>query len=262
MKTSKWIPAALIISLFAASAWAAPYVVLKDGRRMEGTAIRALPNGDINLTTQMGIQTIPAAQVAQAVADKPAEFAQAEAAVKAKRYDEAVKLLNTVITRYRHLNWEVEGVRLLAQAQYEGGDSAAAVQSYDKLFQLDPNEKTVGTTVWNQRRAMLSAGQYQALIRQLDAVAASGSRADAARAQTMRGDILLAQNNLDGAVLDYLRTAVMFTDVRDADVMGEATFKAAQTLEQLRHPHAKEMYRKVVSDYGQSSYAAQARQKL
>ncbi|HRT06489.1 MAG TPA: hypothetical protein P5204_12400, partial [Kiritimatiellia bacterium] len=84
----------------------------------------------------------------------------------------------------------------------------------------------------------------------------------AARAQTMRGDIELEQNHVELAALDYLRTAILFTDVKDAAILGEATFKAAAALEQLRDPRAKDMYKKVVTEYGSSPYAAQARGKI
>ena len=58
----------------AGSAFAAPHVVLPDGRRVEGSAIRALANGDINLTTPSGIRTFARGSYARAVAEKPAEF--------------------------------------------------------------------------------------------------------------------------------------------------------------------------------------------
>jgi len=45
-------------------------------------------------------------------------------------------------------------------------------------------------------------------------------------------------------------------------IMGEATYKAAAALEQLRDPRAKDMYKKVVNEYGSSPYAAQARGKM
>ena len=78
----------------------------------------------------------------------------------------------------------------------------------------------------------------------------------------MRGDVQLDQNNVELAALDYLRTAILFADVKDAAILGEATYKAAAALEQLRDPRAKDMYKKVVSDYGASPYAAQARGKI
>ena len=58
------------------------------------------------------------------------------------------------------------------------------------------------------------------------------------------------------------RLTILFADVRDPAILGEATFKAAAALEQLRDPRAKDMYKKVVADYGSSPYAAQARGKI
>ena len=54
MKISKLILIALGVSLVAGHAWAAPYVILKDGTRVDGTQIRALPNGNINLQVGAG----------------------------------------------------------------------------------------------------------------------------------------------------------------------------------------------------------------
>ena len=156
--------------------------------------------------------------------------------------------------------WDAGGVR--GRARLGKCEAGGVVKGYDQLFELSPGEKQNADSAWGMRTAMLKAKQYPALLRQLDAVAASGSRTDAARAQTMRGDIQLDQNNVELAALDYLRTAILFADVRDPMIMGEATYKAAAALEQLRDPRAKDMYKKVVNEYGSSPYAAQARGKM
>ncbi len=262
MKTMTRFWIGLTAALLAHAALAAPYVVLLDGRRVEGSAIRALSNGDINLTTSAGVRTFPRGSYARAVADKPAEYDRAVAAIQAKKFDDAIKLLEGVVTGYRHLGWDVEALKLLPQALLGKGSPEDAVKAYEKLFQTAPNEKQNADVAWGMRRAMLAAKQYPALIRQLDAVAAAGNRPDAARAQTMRGDIQVAQNNIDQAALDYLRTAVLFQDVKDAEIQGEAHFKAAQVLETLRDPRAREMYQRLVATYPSSPYAAQARGKL
>ena len=262
MKTTKLIGIALAIAAAAGMAGAAPYVELPNGSRVTGSAIRALANGDVNLTMDMGMRTFPKGSYVKAVADKPAEYDQAAAAIKAQKFDAAVPLLEGIVAKYRYLGWDVEASKLLAQALLGKGDAEGAVKAYEQLFLLAPAEKQNADAAWGMRRAMLKAKQYPALIRQLDAVAAAGVRAEAARAQTMRGDIQLDQNNVELAALDYLRTAILFADVKDAAILGEATYKAAAALEQLRDPRAKDMYKKVVSDYGASPYAAQARGKI
>jgi outer membrane protein assembly factor BamD (BamD/ComL family) len=262
MKTTKIILISLAAAVAAGTAWAAPFVVMPNGEKVPGTAIRALANGDINLTTDMGVRTFPKGSYAKAVADKPAEYDQAVAALSAKKYEDAAQLLAGIVVSHRNLEWDVQASKLLPQAMLGKGDAEGAVQAYEKLFLLAPAEKQNPDLAWGMRRAMLSAKQYAALIRQLDAVAAAGNRPEAARAQTMRGDIQLAQNNVELAALDYLRTAILFQDVRDPVLQGEACFKAAAALEQLRDPRAKDLYKKVVADYGASPYAAQAQGKM
>lgn len=262
MKTTKLILTGWVAAALAGGAWAAPYVVLPNGSRVTGSAIRALSNGDVNLTTDVGVRTFPKGSYAKAVADKPAEFDQAVAALNAKKYDDAIKLFSGIMVNLRGLDWDVAAARELPKAMLGKGDAEGAVQAYEKLFLLSPAEKQNADVAWAHRRAMLQAKQYPVLLRQLDAVAAAGNRADAARAQTMRGDIQLAQNNLEQAAMDYLRTAILFQDVNDPVIQGEAHFKAAAALEQMREPRAKDLYRKVVEQYGTSPYAAQAKGKI
>ena len=260
-QTLAWI--GLAAALAVGEAFAAPYVVQKNGKRMEGIAIRALQNGDINLTTLKGIQTFPKGSYVQAVADKPAEFDRAVAALRAGKHDDAIKLLGKIITDYRLLNWDIEASKLLPQALLAKGDAEGAVAAYNKLFALAPDlKKTNADAAWGMRQAMLAAKQYPALVRELDAVAAAGSRPDAARAQIMRGDIQLAQNNLEQAAMDFLRTAILFLDVKDPAIQGEAHLKAAQALESLRDPRAKDLYRRLVEKFPSAPQAAQARAKL
>ena len=261
MKTTNTILIGLAAALAAGAVWAAPYVVLPDGRKVEGTAIRALANGDVNLTQAGAVRTFPKGSYVRAVADKPPEYDQAVAALNAKKYDEAIKLFSGIMTSLRGLEWDVLAAKELPKALLGKGDAEGAVQAYDRLFLLAPAEKQNADTAWGMRRAMLQAKQYATLIRQLDAVAAGGNRPEAARAQTMRGDILLAQNDVTGAALDYLRTAILFADVQDPAIQGEAHFKAAAALEQLRDPRAKDLYQKVVTTYKASPYAAQAANK-
>lgn len=262
MKTLRVLGSCAALVALVSTTWAAPYVVLNDGKQIQGTAIRAQPNGDVTLMTDIGSRTFPKGSYQRAVADKPAEIDQATAAIKAQKYDAAKPLLEGVMAKYRHLGWDIEAAKLLAQSLLAKGDAEAAVKAYEQLFLLAPAEKQNADSAWGLRNAMLKAKQFPALIRQLDAVAAAGNRPDAARAQTMRGDIHLNQNNVEMAALDYLRTVILFADVRDPVIMGEAAYKAAAALEQLRDPRAKDMYKKVVNEYGSSPYAAQARGKM
>jgi TolA-binding protein len=257
----KWSLLLAALLLVATEGFGA-YVEMMDGTRRDGTQIRVNAQGDIELLTPQGRLTLTRSQIRAAVADEPPDFRKARDLCQARKWDEAIPILEGIVKTYRYLSWDIQAGRLLGRAQVMKGNPAAAVKVYEGIFSTYPTERQVPETLWGWRDAMLQAGQFGPLLKQLDVIAAEGSRSDAARAQIMRGDIQIKQNNVEPALLDYLRTAILFQDVTDPSIQGEACFKAAQALEVLKDPRAKDMYRKVVTDYPASPLAAQARSKM
>jgi tetratricopeptide (TPR) repeat protein len=238
----------------------AAYVIMTGGQHVEGTDIRAKSDGEIVLTTPQGQRSFYPGQYTKAVADKPPEIDRATQLVAAKQFDDAIKMLEDVVVRYRFLDWDVQARAMLPQVYAKKGDLPGAVAAFDKLFAASPKTKEDPALQWSYRGVLLAAKQYDKLAAQLDQVVASGSRADAAHAQIMRGDIKADQNQLEGAVLDYLRTVLLFSTERA--VQPEALSKAAQTLEKLRDPRAKEMYRKLVEEFPGTPEAEAAKAKM
>ena len=247
-------------ALLAAQITSAAVVVLPNGNRVEGTDIRASRTGDIVLTTPAGQRTFTKGQYVQAIADKPAAFDQARALAGQGKHDEAIAMLETIVTELRYLDWDNKSLIAIAQIQSGRNKHAEAVDAYDRLFRQAPELKQDAVAQWAYRAALLAAGQYEKLQPSLDEAIAKGSRTDAAKAQIMRGDIRLAQGQVDAAVMDYLRSAILFE--AETSVQPEALFKAGQGLEKLRDPRAKDMYRRLVSKYPSSSFAQEAKSKL
>lgn len=261
MKLKKRIIAvALAMWVCAALAASAAYVILTDGRRIEGTDIRVTADGSVVLTTARGPITFARGQYTQAMADKPAEWDRVQQLVQARQYDQAIPILNDLARRYSRLGWDIQALSLLARVQMAKGDAAAAVATYDNLIRANPAVRENSELMWGFRQALLAAKQFDRLATDLSEVISKGSRTDAARAQIMRGDIKMAQNQVEGAVLDYLRTVIFFESERT--VLPEALLKAAKGLEQLRDPRAKEMYRRVAQEFPNSPQAAEARAKI
>lgn len=252
---------AVAVLAFLASALAsgAAYVITTQGARVDGTDIRAKSDGEIILTTAVGTRTFLRGQYLKAVADKPAEIDQAVKLVEAKRFDEAAKMLEDVILKYRYLDWDNQARAMLPKIYTAKGDPAGAAAAYDKLFAAAPKAREEADLLWAYRDALLNSKQFDKLERDLDAVIAGGDRAAAARAQIMRGDVRAAQNQLEAAALDYLRTVVLFAG--EAASQPAALLKAGTTLEKLRDPRAKDMLNKLVNEYPDSPEAAQARAK-
>ncbi|MBQ7251510.1 MAG: tetratricopeptide repeat protein [Kiritimatiellae bacterium] len=266
MKTARILLAAALALLVAISATAQatkPYVVLKNGRRVEGTAIKSI-SGIISITLANGQvqQFKPGEYVEAGGGPKPQSLLQADAALKGGKFDEAARLYQQAEKEARGLDHGTSASIGYADALLGKGDAAGAVAAYNKLIGGNAELKKNPAVAWGRRKAMLANKEFGPLGRDLDAVAANGTRADAAKAQNMRGDIAIAQNDVPNAVLEYLRTALLFTDCNDQQILGEACYKAAEALASMRDARAKDLYRKAANDYPASTYAAQAKAKM
>lgn len=253
---------ALVVAVIAgwASIAAAASVELSNGTRVEGSDIRARSDGTIILTTPQGQVTYQRGQYVKAVADKPADFDRARQLAGQKQFDEAIKLLQPIVQNYRFLEWDNNARVLIAQIQIAKGDAAGAVTTFDDLFRGTPDAKKDSATLWAYYGALIDAKQFEKLAPQLDELIAKGARTDAAKAQILRGDIKMAQGQIEGAALDYLRSAILFEN--EKTVQPEALFKAGEALDKLRDPRAKDMYRKVAQEYAGTPFAQKAQGKF
>lgn len=244
----------------AAGTLHAAYVVTPQGQTIQGTDIRSRTNGDIVLTTDKGPLTFTKGSYVRAVADEPADYQKAQQLATAKKYDEAVRLLKEIVLQYKNLQWDHKARITLAEVYAQQGDLDNARLTYEETFRAMPKAKEMPEIIWPYREVMLRSEKYAVLEPELNAVIQSGSREDAARAQTMRGDMNKAQGQIEPSVMDYMRTMVFFKDVPDQQP--EAMYKAAEGLETMRDERAKAVYRSLVEQYPDSPYAQKARGKI
>lgn len=248
--------AALTLAMTAHAA----VVILPNGSRVEGTEIRARPNGEIILTTAQGQRTFPRGQYQRAEADKPPTFDRAATLVSQGQYDQAISLLRQIVTDYQYLTWDNNARLALARVYLAQQKPRDAVAVFDELFAAQPEYRNDEAIAGAYRSALVEAGQFDKLEGELDALIASGSREQAARAQLLRGDAKLKRGLVEQAVMDYLRTAILFES--ETAVQPEALLKAGQGLEQMRDARARDMYRKLVETYPNSPQAQQVKDKL
>ncbi|MCX7007479.1 MAG: hypothetical protein NTY53_09575 [Kiritimatiellaeota bacterium] len=261
IRMAAWLTAILTGSALSASA---AYVIQQDGTRRDGIDIRITPDGSVLLTTAPGQQaTFAAGQYQQAVADKPAEYDQAVKLYNSRKYDEVIALLGPVTSRLRGLFWDAYAGALIVQAQIAKGDTAGAVATADRLLVANPKLVENPVAQDAQRQALIAAKQFDRLEGMITTVLNGDSRTDAARAQMARGDLRVAQNRLEEAVMDYLRTALLYNDVKDEnEVQAEALAKAAGILQQMKDVRsAQYCLRQLVDRYPGSRAAARSPKK-
>ncbi len=258
MVNPKWC----LVLLAAWLAWPADaaYVIMNDGRRIDGTAIRARADGTVILTMERGTQEFPRGQYREAWAARPPQLDEARRHMQREEWDRVISSLDGVVQRYRHLSWDVEALALIARAKNAQGEYDDALASFDQLFRIAPQRREDSSIRWPYYAALLGAGQHSRLETQLNELISDGSRDDAARAQVMRGDLNRSRGRTQEGLLDYLRTVVLFR--AQSEVQAEALFKAGLALEEMRDQRARDMFRRVVEEHGRSPFAQQARAKL
>jgi len=260
-RATAWLVAILVGGALSASA---AYVIRADGTRQDGIDIRITPDGSVLLTTAPGQQTTFApGQYQQAVADRPAEYDQAVKLYNGRKYDETIALLTPVVARLRGLFWDAYAGALIIQAQIAKGDADGAVSTVNRLLLASPKLAENPVAQDAQRQALIAAKQFDRLEGMLTTVLNGASRPDAARAQLARGDLRVAQNRLEEAVMDFLRTALLFNDVKDEnEVQAEALARAVGTLQQIKDARsAQYCVRQLLDRYPASRAAARFSKK-
>lgn len=237
-----------------------PFVILANGARVDGTDIRSRADGTIILTTPQGQVTYQRGQYQRAEAARPADFDRARQLAQQRNFDEALRLLDQIANNFRFLHWDNQARILSAQILSSRGDHAGAAAMYERLFQAAPDQRRESSVLWGYLTALAESKQYDKLNPQLEELIARGSRADAARAQVLRGDVKMAQGQVEPAVMDYLRSALLFETERA--VLPEALFKAAEGLERLRDPRSRDLYRRVAQEFAGTPFAQRAQGKF
>ncbi|MBN1672026.1 MAG: tetratricopeptide repeat protein [Kiritimatiellae bacterium] len=256
------VAACALLGLGFVAAQADPYVILHGNPKpIVGKSIRVNRDGDVVLGTSRGPVTFQRRQVKLAVADKPADFDKAKQLVDAKNYDAAIPILEEIVKEYRGLEWDnqargVLGEALMAKEQYR-----KAADAYEELLK-DAGSDRRELKDWQRgyMRALLESKQFSKLNPLLDKIIASGDRGAAASAQVMRGDIRLAMNDLENALMDYLRSVLLFEE--EHEVRPEALYKAALCMKKMRDNRAKELYKKLAEEYPESEYVNKAKKEL
>lgn len=248
-----------VVIILNVAAVAEPFVINSAGQRVTGSAIQSAPDGTVLLTTLNGqTLTFRKGSYRQAFADKPKEMFQVEELVKQKNLIAVAEILRRVKEKYQFLGWDQRASLMLARVYLPLKQFEDSAREYEALFAVQPQLMQNLKERSNYMQALLGSGRIQEVAKMVDEDIASGSREAAARAQVVRGDMKAASGQVEEALLDYLRTAVLFK--AQADVLPEATYKTAVALKKMNDPRAAEYFQKVISEFPDSEYAELAKE--
>jgi len=199
-------------------------------------------------------------QVARLDITKPADIDRAQQMIASGQPDAAITVLNDVIEKYRMRNWDNVARELLATIYLQRKDPKKAIALLEDYFRAagqSEGQAKLRKVYWI---ALNEAERFSTLKKELDTVIINGPRDAAAEAQIMRGDMARKQGSKEDAFKDYMRTALLFKDVKS--VQPEALFKAAEILDEMRDPRGDLLRKEIVAEHPESEYAKKLRGKV
>lgn len=256
----KVMPQAILVTMvtvLAFSAQAETGVILKNGRRLAGKLLEWRESTqEYVLTTDETTLPIPLAQVARVVVDKPAEFDQAVAQIKARQFEQAISTLEKIIRRYKRMNWDAEAARVMAEACLVSNNPKKAVSAMESLFAVVSRDQVPATLQMTYWKALLASGATDQLQKELDKVIGAGAPDMVATAYVIRGNAFLKAGQEDEALSDFLKVITLFQNQKE--VQPEALFKAADLLDKARDPRGADLRQKLSKDYPGNPFASKA----
>ena len=248
-----------VVLILAGTAMAAPFVINSAGSKVVGSKIQSAPDGTVLLTTLNGqTLTFRKGSYRQAVADKPPQMAQIDGLLKKKDLEAVAGVLKQVKEEYQFLGWDRRASLMLARIYLPLKQFEDSAREYEELFAAQPALMQNLKERSNYMQALLGSGRIDEVAKMVDEDIASGSREAAARAQVVRGDMKAASGQTEEALLDYLRTAILFK--AQTAVLPEATYKTAVALKKMNDPRAAEYFQKVINEFPDSEYAELAKE--
>jgi tetratricopeptide (TPR) repeat protein len=193
------------------------------------------------------------AKVARVEVAKPVNYDKA-VQLAASNPNEAIPLFQGIVSAYQMLGWDNKARDYLGQIYTKKKDSKNAADVYKSMFRTALPAEITPAMQKRYQDALLATGDFGTLQKEIDNAIAVGSRENAALAQITRGDMYRKQGKNFDALMDYLKTVILFRKVEEAQP--EALYKAAQCLEELRDPRAEMFRNRLAQDYPQSEWTA------
>jgi len=246
---------ALLLAALTVAAQENQLIMKNTGQVIEAKSIRYRASSDEYIVLGLNDATfpVPARNVERAIVPRPPALDPAIAAVNGGRFDAAIAPLEKVIMDYQGFDWAFIARDVLGQALMGKKEFRRAVSTYKAILDGMPAEQ-IGLGV--RRRyweSLKGAEQFSLLKSELEKTITAGPREAAALAQLLRGDMYLAQGQKTEALLDYLRTVILYEQVKE--VQPEALFNAAQLLDELRDPRAADLKKKLRENFSASPFA-------
>lgn len=218
--------------LVGLSAWAQKkecFVVNAQGQKVMGETLTADRDG--NLTLQVGgggpTMSFRKGQYRSAGIPKPKDVGSLEQGIAEGKSDYVLKEAPAAFAKYQYLGWGAHICMLEGRAHLQKKAYPAAKQAFDRALALPDVSQT--DALQGKIEALIGLKQNDEALALVKQLIQSASPDTAAAAFNARGQLLAAEGKKKEAVLEYLKTLLLFEPGR-ADAERAAAKKAAVAL--------------------------------
>lgn len=191
---------------------------------------------EYEVVTSKGSFTFPEDQVERVVVDPPAELAAAVKRVQANNaLASAITTLAEIAKDYRHLTYDREATRWLAEAYNKQGAPAKAISACETVIRDYPEAAYMGDMAVAYWAALIKDGKDSKLNLLLEKAIASGDKNAAAAALVKRGQAMMAKGsnrvNCEEALREgFLRVILLYADP-SSSAYAEALYEGAKAFD-------------------------------
>ncbi len=227
----------VLIAFAALSTYAQKcYLVKTDGSQLKAQDIKVKnPNGELIVTIKQG-QSMPFARnmYRYAVVPKPPQVEQLGNDLLADKYDEVLNKSKQLYDAYKFLGWGDYIACCQAQA-YLGKNNLDEANKALALAKRTPgpNQDNILET---EIKCLIKAKKFNEIDEKLKKLMTSKDDATAAKAFNMRGEALLAQGQKKPAVLEFLKTLLLFDKKKVQEERAYAKKQAVAIMKEIKDP--------------------------
>lgn len=215
-------------------------VVTRSGQELKGTKLTAAADGTLKLALgQRGVQTFPPGSYRSAYVPQPRQVTALVRAARAGRHSEVLERAGPLYASYRYLGWGdlvclIQGEALLAQQ-----DAAGARAAFERGLQC-PGPRQIALQK-GLVQALIEMGNAEAAEARLEGFASGQDESALAFVFNARGKLAAARGEPRQAVLEYLKTVLLFDPQEVPAEWQEAKSRTMELLKQMQDPRWQEI---------------------
>jgi len=230
---------AMILSL---SAWAQKkdcYVIDPRDTQVVGESLTADRDGNLTLVMGGGQSvTYKKGQYKSAHIPKPKEVVTLEQAMEQKKTDYVLKEAPAIFAKYQYLGWGGHTAALEGQAQLEKSNYQAALQCFDRSLGMKDQEPAEALT--GKVMALIGLKRNPEALALVEKLVAAADDKTAPYAFNARGQLLASEGKKREAVLEYLKTLLLFKPEEAVAERAAARKAVVALLKEMGDPRAAE----------------------